>query len=348
MKFADESYSRDSNPFNFSIIPELFVGYTDEVKNVVNSLNNGDKFIVLLGPTGSGKTTFLKYLMKKFKQDRIIYVSKPPKNSNEIIDIFTGNMGLGFFERFSRKKLTLYNLPEWVNKKAGSKKTIMFVDEAHEASLETLEWLRTLTDHVENLSILLSGLPTLEGILKNNLETFMKRVSTRVELVKLNLTETRELIKRRVEWAGGEDVKPFTFEAIKSIYERSGGFPREVIRTCDELVKKAAEKNITTIDSDFIGEDVRSLSKVSINTLNSMPQRQRHVLEVLSKHGELAPNKIISHMKVEDYKDKDNAIRSVNNILKRLMADGLVIRKKSGKMYYYRISDKIKTMFVST
>jgi DNA-binding transcriptional ArsR family regulator len=169
-----------------------------------------------------------------------------------------------------------------------------------------------------------------------------------VELVKLNLTETRELIKRRVEWAGGEDVKPFTFEAIKSIYERSGGFPREVIRTCDELVKKAAEKNITTIDSDFIGEDVRSLSKVSINTLNSMPQRQRHVLEVLSKHGELAPNKIISHMKVEDYKDKDNAIRSVNNILKRLMADGLVIRKKSGKMYYYRISDKIKTMFVST
>ena len=48
----------------------------------------------------------------------------------------------------------------------------------------------------------------------------------------------------------------------------------------------------------------------------------------------------------EEYKDKENAVRSVNNLLRRLMNDGIVERKKTGKSYKYRVSGKLQTVMV--
>lgn len=350
----DEKYvklfSWNENPFSFKILPTLFVGYMKEIDNILDNIRSMDKFSLLLGPTGSGKTTLLKFITDKFDGKNIFYLSKPPKNPEDWVDIFTNFIGLGVVERiFSRRKnLNLYNLSEWVNKRIKKRNIVLLLDEGHEATLETLEWLRTLTDQIDNLSIVIAGLPTLEQILKENLETFTRRVNTKIELTNLTKSETRELVKKRVEWAGGNDIRPFTSGTIQIIYEKTGGFPREVIKVCNDLVQKAIERNISTIDPNFLEEiDEKAPKRVSLGSVNNLPSRQKLVLEILNKHKELTPSEAVSKIELEGYKDKENAIRSINNILKRLLEDELVSRKRTGKTFYYRLSDRVKTMMVN-
>ncbi len=345
------------NPFNFRIMPELFVGYIRETEKLAKSIQNNDKLSILMGPTGSGKTTLLKFLMKKFeKQRKIFYLSKPPSNPEDWVKIFTNFMHLGMLDKlFSRSKdVNIYNLSEWVNNKMKKRKMILFVDEVHEAGTETLEWLRTLTDQIDNLSVVIAGLPGLEAMLRDRLETFMRRVNVKVELSNLTKPETRELIKTRIEWVGGEDIKPFTSETVERIYEKTGGFPREIIRMCNDLVQNAIQENITTIDMSFLRDadfypktqKTSLMSLSSTNNLNGIPSKQRHIIEILWKYGELTPTEIVEKMDTDDYKSKDNAIRSINNILKRLVKDGTIIRKRRGKSYQYLLSDKIRTLMV--
>ena len=339
------------NPFSFKIMPDLFVGYSRETEKLANSIQNNDKLSLLTGPTGSGKTTFIKFIAKRFeKEGEVFYLSKPPQNPEDWVKIFTNFIGLGVFEKlFSQKKnLNIYNLSEWINKKMKKKRMLLFVDEGHEASTETLEWLRTLADQVDNLSVIVAGLPVLESKLLDKLETFMRRVNLKIELGSLTKSETRELIKKRVEWAGGEDIKPFTSETIERIYEKTGGFPRETIRMCNDLVQKAVEENISTIDMGFMrdADNTYKSHRISRSSVDSLPTKQRTIIEILWKYGELTPTEIVEKMDMDSYKNKDNAIRSVNNIVKRLVKDGTIIRKRRGKSYQYLLSDKIRTLMV--
>ncbi|MFH1445042.1 MAG: AAA family ATPase [Nanoarchaeota archaeon] len=331
-------------------MPDLFVGYSKEFSKISSNIEGGNKFSLLIGPTGSGKTTFLKHIVDQYSShnSHIMYVSKPPKDPMDWLTVFNKFTRKGILgSLLSRKEdVNLYTLSTHVNKKLGDRKCILLIDECHEASLDSLEWLRTLADHVDNLSIILAGLPIFETILKNNLETFRRRINSVVELTNLTKSETRELIKRRIEKSGGEDIKPFTHEAIELIYERTAGFPREVIRACYEFVEKAAEKNTTTIDIDFLGEMEEPIKRVSIETISTLPERQRSILEILSQNGEMTPSEIIPKMNVKDYKNRENAVRSVNNLLKRLMRDKFAERVRVGKTYKYKVSKKFQTLMV--
>ena len=339
----------ESNPFTFRILPELFVGYEKETERITEGFSNGDKFSLLMGPTGSGKTTLLKSLECRFPEYKhVLYLPKPPKDPEDWIMVFDRLVRPGLLKSLlsRRDETNIYNLSEKVNRKLGSDRFLLFVDECHEASIDSLEWLRTLVDQIDNLSVLLAGLPVFDNTLKGSLETFSRRINTRTELGNLTKAETRELVKKRVESVGGDDIRPFTSRTIEHIYERTGGFPREVIRLCNELANNALKSNISTIDADFLKDVEAPVARVSMETVESLPERQKLIIDVMAGGGEFTPSDIVSSMGGEVYKNRDNAIRSVNNLLRRLMKDGFVERKRVGKTYKYVISGKFKTLMV--
>jgi type II secretory pathway predicted ATPase ExeA len=338
------SFHWNSNPFTFQITPSIFVGYSREISDVLTGLQSGNKFSLVLGPTGSGKTTMLRSLEQRFQGSKIIYISKPPKDPKDWISVFEKITKRRFSIR--RKQPSLYNLGEQVNRSLKGSKLMLFVDECHEASTESLEWLRALADQIDGLSVVMAGLPIFESSVKGSLETFMRRVGTKVEIGSLTKSETRELMKRRIEIAGGDDIKPFSHNIVDYVYERTGGFPREVLRVCNELSLKAMEKNITTIDTDFLVETNAPEARLSSERISSLPERQQLLIETLAKHGELTPAQIISKLDAEEYKDAENGVRSVNNILRRLMKERIVERKKRGKSYAYAVSEKFQTLLV--
>jgi len=344
-----DAFNWSSNPFSFKILPEHFVGYNEEKRSILDGINNGDKFTLLLGPTGSGKTTFIKHISGRLNDRKVIYIPKPPTDPKDWVDIFSEFSRPGLFSRLLRRPETdLYTLSSKISSGLGSRKCMLFVDECHEATQESLEWLRTITDQVENLAVVLAGLPIFENVLKNNLETFLRRVTLRIDLGCLSQVETREFIKKRIEGVGGQDIRPFTSSIIEYVHHKTGGFPREVLRACNEISQKAVEKGLTTVDMEFLKEaDIPG--RPSREALEILPPRQKLIVDILASEGELTPTEIVEKIQAKgDYKNTDNAIRSVNNLVRRLMSDGLVERKRIGKAYKYKISPRYQTLFVNS
>ena len=104
------------NPFVLKIDPRLFVGYNEQVKAVLNHIKNKHKIALVTGKTGVGKSTFLKWLETNYDASKL-YVSKPPENADEFVGLFTDIFGFSLWERILSKKPSLFNLPNYVNKK---------------------------------------------------------------------------------------------------------------------------------------------------------------------------------------------------------------------------------------
>lgn len=338
------------NPFTLKIFPSLFTGYEEDVKNLIYHVKEGHKFALVLGATGSGKTTFLRFLKKELSSRRkVVYLSKPPK-TNEIVDIFLNIFRPSFFRRLFGINISLHELSGYLNKKMNqSQSLLLLIDEGHEASLETLEWLRTLTDQVENLQLIIAGLNSLEDYLNDNLETLLSRVTTKIELSTLTIDEVKDLIRKRIEKMGGNDIKPFNEKIIEEIYEKTGGFPREVLKICDKLVTHSIkEKRFEIDDLSHVKEKRKDKERISRDFLKDLPYKQRKIVKILSQEDKLLPSEIADIMGFDNYKSKQHAVRSVNNILRRLMEGGYVSREKRGKGYLYSLSMKIKSFMVES
>ena len=347
------------NPFILKIDPKLFVGYEDQVKAALKHIDNKHKVALITGRTGAGKTTFLKWVESNYDAAKL-YVSKPPEKPEEFVSLFTDLFGFSLFERIFNKKPNLYNLPAYVNKKLKDKQLVFLLDEIHETNKEVLEWLRVLTDQIDNISLVMAGMPIIEEKM-SELETLDQRITTRINLISLDKSETKELIKKRIESVGGKGILPFTEDAIGRIYEKTGGFPREVLKLCDRLVNSALEKNLDAITLKDIEEHKEiELPKVRLEEpvvtfipkppsdeqIRNLPHKQRKILELLAGKDWLTPTTIVEELEMKSYKSKGHAIRSVNNILRRLMLDGYVQREGRGKAFMYALTPKVKTLFV--
>jgi len=342
-------FNWSSNPFNLSIRPELMVGYSDQTNSLLTHIQNNHKFALLIGPTGSGKTTLLLWLktqMMAYKKFFPYYVSKPPKKPENLIFLLKSIFGFDLFDKVRYKKLSFYNIPKFIFRKLRKRHLVLLIDEAHEFSLSNLEWIRTMADSIPNFCVVLAGLPIFEQKLETKLPTLWMRITTKTYLNSLSRSETESLISKRIESVGGKDINPFNSEVIDKIFETTGGFPRETIKICDKLVCEAAKKNFLNINLTFFNE-VITASKIpkSVETRVSLTEKQRQILKLLNEFSSLTPSDIVEKLGTSNYKSKDNAIRSVNNILKRLFKEDLIQRKKMGNSYLYFLSGKAKTLF---
>jgi type II secretory pathway predicted ATPase ExeA len=334
----------NESPFTFSINPELFVGYKEQTKRILMAIEEKHKLILLFGPTGSGKTTLLKWIIENLDEDFVIlYIAKPPEKPEGFVEIFSNKFNRGLFSFLNSNIKNIYQIPDFLSKKLKNKNMIVLFDEAHESSKEVLEWIRVLSDQVNNMSVLISGLPVFEDNIKGTLETFRKRISAKVELLSLTKEETKELILRRIKYVGGKGDE-FSDKLIDYIFEKTGGFPREILRLCDELVNDAIIKD-TKIIEEIVLEEEKEEEYVYSSVIEKMTPLQKQVIELLSKNS-LSPGQIVDAINLEKYKSRQHAVRSINNIVKKLYEDGFLERAKAEKTFIYSLSGKLKTLVV--
>ena len=357
------------NPFSLDIYPALFAGHKDERQKIEESIRNNQKYILITGPTGIGKTTFLKWLATRYKT---IYIPKPPINEKEIVSIFKNTIiKETIIEKIiniikGSENINIYNLADTVNRKKKNRQIIIIVDEAHETSLHILEWLRSLTDHMENSILILAGLQKLKTEKLSKIETLNNRILVNIELETLTKNETISLIKKRIGSVGGQNINPFTHDVLSKAYAISGGFPRETIKICNNLIQNAIKnrsmiideliddqdtdkrKENTTIQTEHITQPYNKYmnkSQITRESMDILTKKQKDIINILSNKP-ATPTNIINIISLKEYKTKNHALRAVNNILRRLADAGYITRERQGKAYIYRLVPKIKAYLI--
>jgi type II secretory pathway predicted ATPase ExeA len=214
---------------------------------------------VITGEVGVGKTTLVQALLRAVGEDtRIGLISNAQGGRGELlrwalnalsVEVDPGLDYVGLFQRLQDYLLEEYS--------AGNR-VVLIIDEAQNLSVEALEELRMLTNINSNkdelLQLVLVGQPELrEMVTRPSLRQFAQRVVASFHLSAMSAENVEQYIHHRMKHAGGTGDE-FTKEAIKLVYENSGGIPRITNKICDVAMVYAAAEGSRTIEAETVRE----------------------------------------------------------------------------------------------
>jgi general secretion pathway protein A len=197
--------------------------------------------IVLTGEVGTGKTTALRWILRRLDSSVLAaYVFNPRLSIDEFYHHVTQMLGIKDWSN----KAELLSLMGRVLEERHRRglRTVLIIDEAHELSDYVLEEIRLLmnfeSDNAKHLQIVLTGQPELrEKLNQPNLRQLKQRVALRCKIHALpNVDETERYITERLLISGSDQPNVFTPGAIDFIFQCSEGIPRQINNLCDNAM----------------------------------------------------------------------------------------------------------------
>jgi len=262
-------YNLQRNPFEITPDPSFLFPTTrhnEALASLYYGVTSHRGFVVLTGEVGTGKTLILRSLLGLLQRRDVAFalIFNPTLSPLEFMRYIALDFGLpvagkakdelihvlnGFLLQRHQKRLT----------------TMLVVDEAHHLSSEILEEIRLLTNletsQQKLLQIVLAGQPELDLKLDSHeLRQLKQRIALRCHLDPLNVNETRDYMRRRLQIAGANGaVQIFSGPAIEAIFGHSRGIPRLVNTICENALLAGYAKHAPTITSEIIDEVARDL-----------------------------------------------------------------------------------------
>ena len=250
--------------YPFSLTPDpRFVVFTPVYNELLASLYYGIEMakglIVLMGEVGTGKTTAIRWIIRRFDSSVLAaYIVNPHLSIEEFYHHLTEMLSIKDWTNKSALLVQMGKLLEERHRRG--LRTVLIVDEAHELSDEVLEEIRLLmnfeSDNAKHLQIILTGQPELREKLKQqNLRQLKQRVALRCEMPALpNVSEVERYITQRLSIAGSSQPNIFSPGAIDFIFQCSEGIPRQINNLCDNAMIAAYASNERTIGRAVIEE----------------------------------------------------------------------------------------------
>ena len=242
-----EFFGLEDTTFTLTPDPRFIVftpSYNEVLASLYYGLENAKGLIVLTGEVGTGKTTALRWILRRLDSSVLAaYVFNPRLSIDE------------FYHHVTQ----MLNIKDWTNKAEllqvmgkvleerhrRGLRTVLIIDEAHELSDYVLEEIRLLmnfeSDNAKHLQIVLTGQPELRDKLNQpNLRQLKQRVALRCKMHALpNVDEVERYITERLLIGGCDQPNIFTPGAIDFIFQCSEGIPRQINNLCDNAMLAA-------------------------------------------------------------------------------------------------------------
>jgi len=240
----------------FSILPDPDLIYWCQSHRLAFAMlefgvMNSAGFTVITGEIGCGKTTLIRYLLRKLDHHvTACLISNTPRAQDGLLPWILMSLN----QPFEGSKPALFKQFQEFLQRNSSKghRTILIVDEAQNLGPDALEELRMLSninaDKHQFLQIILVGQPQLRDLLRGpELLQFAQRISSDFHLNALEAQEVGEYINFRSK-AVGACKRLFSDDACKLIASTSRGIPRTINIICDTALVYgfAAEAEIIT------------------------------------------------------------------------------------------------------
>jgi general secretion pathway protein A len=246
----------------FSILPDPDLIYWGRTHRMAFSMLefgviNNAGFTVITGEIGSGKTTLVRYLLRRLNPKiNVGLISNTPHGRDELLRWIMMSLNQPFdgdyqalFKRFNKFLYAQY---------ANGNRTILIIDEAQNLGWEALEELRMLSninaDKYQYLQLILVGQPQLRDLLRSpQLIQFAQRVSSDFHLKPLDPTDVAQYIDHRLKAAGAK-TQLFSPEACAAIAKASQGVPRVINVLCDTALVYGFAISATQITPELVRE----------------------------------------------------------------------------------------------
>ena len=156
---------------------------------------------------------------------------------------------------------------------------VLIVDEAHHFPTEVLEEVRLLAD-ISNagqslVRVILSGQMSLEERLTDRaFDALNQRVCAHVTLLPMTLSESRDYLEFRLEWAGGKPESLINYLAIQLIARASAGVPRCLNQLADHCLILAVANDKRPVDPEAV--------RVALGELKQLPLQWNDLHELSS------------------------------------------------------------------
>lgn len=253
-------YGLRQPPFDVTTNPAFLVltgKHREALSNLVYGIRGRKGLTVLIGQAGTGKTTLIQALPRYTQSVTLVCVSNPVLTRAEFLELLAAGFSLSPEAGVMKSRFLLELSRAAAERRKAGGTLALIIDEAHSAPPELLEEVRLLAN-VETateklLPLVLCGQPELGDRLNDSsLSQLKQRVALRCQLPPLDADETQDYITQRIRLAGGGDRDLFTPEAVRMIYERSGGIPRLISVICDNALITGFAADCRRVDRDII------------------------------------------------------------------------------------------------
>ena len=272
----EEYYGLRGKPF--SILPDPEMIYWDQNHRLAFAMlefgvMNNAGFTVITGEIGSGKTTLVRYLLRKLDPRVVVgLMSSTPYGGTGLLQWVMMSLN----QRYDEPYPTLYKrFQSFVqNQYARGRRTILIADEAQNFGVEALEELRMLSninvDKHQLLQIILVGQPQLRDLLRSpQLLQFAQRISSDFHLKPLGTNDVVGYIDFRLQ-AVGCQYQLFTDDACRMIAEASRGIPRTINILCDTALVYGYAAEANEINTDLVAMVIENKQEFGVIPLSEL------------------------------------------------------------------------------
>jgi general secretion pathway protein A len=220
---------------------------------------------LLLGGAGTGKTTLLRAALQAEHrpEHRHAVLINPTLTPADFYEILADTFGLPGAAGSKGRFLLAFERDLLERHRAGGL-TALVIDEAQSLTHDLFEEIRLLanleTDTAKLLNVVLVGQPELSDRLNApSLRQFKQRVMLRCTLAPLDLDSTASYIASRLQVAGAAADEIFTREAVRAVYEASGGIPRTIGVVCENALLAGYSAHRKPVDRPLVLDACRDL-----------------------------------------------------------------------------------------